>query len=1399
AEYQAAFPQHADALRELKPTSRCPRCRKMVVLDEAHQARLCPDCDGASRSIDAAPPTEFDSRGYQLIETLGKGGMGEVYRSCDPALGRDLAIKVMKADLRGYPEAERRFLREARITGSLQHPSIVPVHNLGRLQDGRLHYTMRLVRGQTFADILKDEGGKPERLPALLGIFEKICQAVAYAHSKRVIHRDLKPANVMVGKFGEVQVMDLGLAKVLTIGADAEPRAPSDEVGTVIHTESVDTPSDLSRAGSGMGTAAYMPPEQALGEWDTVDERADVFALGSILCEMLTGQPAYSGTDGKEVFRRAKRGDLTEAGERLRQCPADATLIALCRECLSPERDGRPRDASVVAERVKDYQAAVQERLRQAELERVAAETRAKEEQARAVVEQERAREALARAAAEAERAQEAQARAKAEEDRTREALARVAAEMERTREALARAKAERRAKRRTLALAVVVFVLVAVGVAVAWRMQLDHDADQTRQDVARFAASTALEKACVRMEEGFRTNDDLKLEEAISQAKRAEEIADRGAGQSLRETVSDIKKKAYDRLSIIHANQRLLSDLVDIATLPETKFYREAGSSELVMPWAEPSIDEQFAAAFHRRWPDVDVDKQPKSEVAARLQEQPEVVLQGVISGLDAWMLERRRQQRPEAEWRRLFELVELLDRSEPRRQLRALLIGAEPPAAATVGGLLGGWPPWPALWELARGRDWRRLRQLRSQMDRANEPVLTVLLLAQTCNSIGDTAGAEEVLLLALARRPDEVALLDALGKVLERQGKLAEAIGFYRAVCAKHPNLGVSLALALGKAGKTAESVNVVRDLIRQHPTCPQILFYLGKTLEDQAKHSVDAASGKVIELKEDDALAFHYLGVVRNGQGKPLEAEAAFRKAISLQPDFAFAYVNLGLVLSGQGKHGEAEAAFRKAIAHNFSAQGKRVEAGTAYFKEIGIKLDFALAYSNLGDALNNPGKHAEAAAAYLKAMKSMGHNPNYASAYASLGLVLSGQGKHGEAEAAFRKAIALQPDFAAAYVYLGRVLNDQGKHEEAEAAFRKAIVLQPDFALAYANLGRVLSDQGKHGEAEAASRKAIALMANFVEAYNNVTTEMYGQWRHAVAESLFLKAFVRYLENYAEAYNNLGKALYGQGKHAEAEAAYLKAMVHHPDYAEAHCNLGEILVGQGRFTEALASYQRGHELGSKQPGWRYPSLQWVRNAERMVGLEKKLPAVLQGEASPANADDVTTLAWMCRQSYQKRYAASARLYAGAFSAEPKLAADLDQQHRYSAACSAALAAAGQGEDARLLPDKTVAMFRRWALGWLRDDLTAYAKLAQQNKPAANQMIQQRMPHWRRDTDLASVRDPQALNRLPEIERAAWQALWRDVDELAKRVAKQDKAGGKREKREDAKPPKKDSHK
>jgi eukaryotic-like serine/threonine-protein kinase len=342
-------------------------------------------------SSDQMPaPGERGNR-YQLFGEIARGGMGAILKGRDPNLGRDLAVKVLLESHQDEPEMVRRFVEEAQIGGQLQHPGIVPVYELGTF-DRRPYFTMKLVKGRTLASLLaersaaqkapatssarpgSDGGSRPldPDLPRFLGIFESVCQTMSYAHARGVIHRDLKPANVMVGSFGEVQVMDWGLAKVLREagGALAQPAERAQNL-SVIATVRSGSMADDSQVGSVLGTPAYMAPEQASGEIDRVDRRADVFGLGSILCELLTGQPAYTGRNQPEIVRKAMRGDTADAFRRLDACAAEPELIALAKNCLAIEPDDRPRDAGVVAERMTDYLAGVQEKLRRVELDRV--------------------------------------------------------------------------------------------------------------------------------------------------------------------------------------------------------------------------------------------------------------------------------------------------------------------------------------------------------------------------------------------------------------------------------------------------------------------------------------------------------------------------------------------------------------------------------------------------------------------------------------------------------------------------------------------------------------------------------------------------------------------------------------------------------------------------------------------------------------------------------------------------------------------------------------------------------------------------------------------------------------------------------------------------------------------
>ena len=173
-----------------------------------------PEPDETARTIESALP-DRERRKYRLHSELARGGMGVVLRGHDRELGRDVAIKVLDPDLAEREEVRQRFVEEAQIGGQLQHPGIVPVYELGLMADERPWFAMKLVKGRTLAELLAERASTDAERGKLLSIFEDVCQTVAYAHSKSVIHRDLKPANVMVGAFGEVQVVDWGLAKVL--------------------------------------------------------------------------------------------------------------------------------------------------------------------------------------------------------------------------------------------------------------------------------------------------------------------------------------------------------------------------------------------------------------------------------------------------------------------------------------------------------------------------------------------------------------------------------------------------------------------------------------------------------------------------------------------------------------------------------------------------------------------------------------------------------------------------------------------------------------------------------------------------------------------------------------------------------------------------------------------------------------------------------------------------------------------------------------------------------------------------------------------------------------------------------------------------------------------------------
>jgi Flp pilus assembly protein TadD len=379
---------------------------------------------------------------------------------------------------------------------------------------------------------------------------------------------------------------------------------------------------------------------------------------------------------------------------------------------------------------------------------------------------------------------------------------------------------------------------------------------------------------------------------------------------------------------------------------------------------------------------------------------------------------------------------------------------------------------------------------------------------------------------------------------------------------------------------------------------------------------------------------------------------------------------------------------------------------------------------------LGVYLHQSGHSEAALTAFREAIRL---KKDHAKAHCGLGLALQAKGDLGGALGAFREAIRLNKDNPTAHLGLGATLQGKGDVDGAVAAFREAIRLKPDDPDAHFRLGLALDGRRDTGGAIAAYREAIRLKPNFPEAHCN-----------------------------------LGGALKRKGDLGAAITAYREAIRLKKDFAEAHCGLGLALRNQGHFGEALEALRTSHALGSRKARWDRPSARWVAEVERLVELDGKLPAILRGQAKPASATEALELARLC--ACKRHHAASVRFYADAFARKPDLAEDLGAGHRYNAACSAALAAAGSGEDAGTLDEKERTRWRRQALAWLRADLDGRGRQLASKDAKAVKDARARLEHWQKDAELAGVRDAPALAALPGAERQEWQKLWDEVARL-----------------------------
>jgi serine/threonine protein kinase/Flp pilus assembly protein TadD len=582
------------------------------------------------------------------------------------------------------------------------------------------------------------------------------------------------------------------------------------------------------------------------------------------------------------------------------------------------------------------------------------------------------------------------------------------------------------------------------------------------------------------------------------------------------------------------------------------------------------------------------------------------------------------------------------------------------------------------------------------------------------------------------------------------------------------AEHQDLSPGAVILLAGAVKTAckpsqkaasgrSAAEIVVGLLlkaqQDHPDDFWINLELGYYLQHSRPPRLEGAIRYylvALALRPHSPTARVNLGAVFYDQGKYDEALAVFGKARDLAPGLAMVHFNLGQALRVKGRWDEAIREYREAVRLGASNPNVRY---------------------NLATALAERGQSAEAEALYREAIRL---DPSDYRCHTNLSGLLEKRGELRGAEDLLRQALRIKPDEAILHRDLGHILNAQKRSKEAERELRQAIRLKSDDGEAHMKLGYALAHQGRLPEALKEYQQAAQFRPKDPLPHFNLGDTLRDLGKFSEAEEELRKA-LQLKPDLAEAHYNLGLVYQHQNRLSAAESEYREAVKLNPADPEGHCNLGHVLQNQGRFADALAHLRRGHELGSRRPGWPYPSAEWAQNCERLVELDGKLPEVLSGHRKPADVGERIAFAGLCQQPFQKRYAAAARFYDEAFTEKPQLAEDLNTQHRYNAARAAALAGGRQGAGADKLDTHERARLRQQALDWLRADLKAYRQVLEKSQGKAGPAIAERMQHWLQDNDFAGVRGADVLARLPKGERQEWEKLWQESEALRQRAA------------------------
>ncbi len=1113
-----------------------------------------------------APRLSGASSNLHLFGQLGSGGMGAVLKGRDEHLRRDLAVKILLERHRNKPLMVRRFIEEAQIAGQLQHPGIVPVHELGLLDDDRPYFTMKLVKGHTLAQLLGRRETPRDDLPRFLGIFEQVCQTVAYAHSRGVIHRDLKPSNVMVGAFGEVQVMDWGLAKVLARDETPEPRPdlPVGEMETTVLTIRSEDDSDTTRTHAVLGTPSYMAPEQARGEVNSLDEQVDVFSLGAILCEILTRKPVFVGDAIHEIHYQASRGETGPALERLAAAGVEAELIQLARDCLAVEREDRLRDAGVVADRIAAYRAGVEQRLRVAELDRAAAEARAGEENKRRKWQLGLAAALLVLTLLGGLFASSVQRRIQSRAARIDLASNEIALLRNQALEDPSSVPPWREADRTARRIS---NELRNVHGA---RTQLRPLRDEIANGLAEALRDQRLLTVLPLIRSDRQDAGDLESDRAYAEA-----FADAGI-----DLVAEDPQPAVDHLMTRTPKIRriLAGYLDDWAGLRERAGAGPRGRSRILRAAAaaDPDADRNRLRKLletnnleqHREALEALAEDQRSRPATAALLlaaaldrlEEPEQIVE---------VLQHAVMDHPEDIWVNFELAIALTEVSPPRFQEAMRYFTAartiRPETAHAMGHVLE---------RLGREDEaeiiFEDLTQRLGEQDRAAVRARHLgcfgSLLVRRYGLTGESSAileqAIEAWRQAIKHHPDDSQAHNNLGLALANIGRRDEAVEAFQTAIRLEPDLAearINLGQALANPQQPVKTLESFRDQVRDQPEDPWAHYNLGRALARDGQHEQAIESfDEAIRLRPDFAAAHTNRGLTLVQLGRIDEAIQAHREAVKSQPNFAKAHSNLGFALEIAGRLEEA------IEAHRMSVQ---------------IRPDDPTVHTNLGNVLANAGRRDEAIQAFQEAIRLQ---PDLIEAQAGLEQTISQIDQLEETLRSYREIVRGQPDDPTAQINLAKTLAKMGRLGEAIPAYQRAIQLQPDDALIHYQLARLLNDAGRNEEAVESFDEAIRLRPDFAAAHTNrgLTLVQLGRIDEAIQAH---REAVKSQPSFAKAHSNLGNALVLAERFDEALQAHQEAIRIRPESAELHYHHGNALGQAGRLDEALQAYREAVEL------------------------------------------------------------------------------------------------------------------------------------------------------------------------------------------------------------------------